>query len=168
MFFTRKRHHGGAAHAVADDEHVAELAERAFFLLPDHAFDRRGAAPAIFLGPVQASPAGIGLFLLPGSGHLQNVGVLELGAAERGFLELLLILLRCVGSDPGLCLGAERGFLRGVVEIHGWLFLSRYAPRMLRAPRKRRAADPGSIQFVPWVRALRGSVKDAAPRPGHG
>src|SRR5262249_44084958 len=49
-----KRHHRGTAHTVADDEHRAEFAERTFLLLPDHALDRRGAAAAILLRPLQA------------------------------------------------------------------------------------------------------------------
>src|SRR5215475_6429843 len=111
-------HHGRSAHAVPDDEHRAELAESALLLLPDHPLDRRSAAAAIFLRPVQAGPAGIRLLLLPGLRDLQNVGVLELGAAERGFAQLLLILPGRVRGDPAPCLGAERGFLWGVVEIH--------------------------------------------------
>jgi hypothetical protein len=27
-------------------------------------------------------------------------------------------LLRRIRRDPGFCLGAERGFLRGVIEVH--------------------------------------------------
>src|SRR4029077_2892076 len=66
LIFAGKRHHRRSTHAVADDERIAELAERAFLLLPNHALDRRGPAAAIFLRPVQAGPAGIRLFLLPG------------------------------------------------------------------------------------------------------
>ena len=40
MLLARKGHHGRPAHAVADDEHRAELAEHALLLLPDHALDR--------------------------------------------------------------------------------------------------------------------------------
>src|SRR5580704_19305572 len=50
-------HHGRAAHALADLERLRQLAVDAFLLLPDHALDRRRAAPAIFLRPVQAGPA---------------------------------------------------------------------------------------------------------------
>src|SRR6266404_2079056 len=82
LIFFGKGHHGRPAHAMADDEHRAELAEGALFLLPDHALDRGCAAPAIFLRPVQAGPAGVGLFLLPGFCHLEEVGAFELGAAE--------------------------------------------------------------------------------------
>ena len=113
-----ERHHGRAAHAVTDDEHARELAERALFLLPDHALDRGRAASAIFLRPVQAGPARLGLLLLPGLCHFQDVGALERAAAERGFFQFILILLGRVGRDPGLRLGTERGFLRGVIEIH--------------------------------------------------
>jgi hypothetical protein len=82
---------------VADDEHAAELAERALFLLPDHALDRRRASAAIFLRPMQAGPTGIGLLLLPGLRDLENVGALEHGATERGLSKFFLILLRRVG-----------------------------------------------------------------------
>ena len=118
LLLAGERHHGRPAHAVADDEHAGELAERALFLLPDHALDRRRSAAAIFLRPVQAGPAGIGLLLLPGFCDLENVGVLERGTAERGFAKLFLVLLRRVGRYPRLGLGAERGFLRGVIEVH--------------------------------------------------
>src|SRR5689334_18743028 len=47
LLFAGKRHHGRAAHAMADDEHSTELAEGPFLLLPDHTFDRGRAAPAI-------------------------------------------------------------------------------------------------------------------------
>src|SRR5712675_2810104 len=120
LVFTGVGHHGRPAHAVADDEHRAELAERALFLLPDHALDRRRAAAAIFLRPVQAGPAGIGLLLLPGLGDLQNIGVLERRAAKRGFAQLFLILLRRIRRDPGFRLGAKRGLLRGVIEVHSF------------------------------------------------
>src|SRR5215218_2178064 len=61
-----KGHHGRSAHALADLERLRQLAVHAFFLLPDHLFDRRGAAAAIFLRPMQAGPAALGLLLLPG------------------------------------------------------------------------------------------------------
>ena len=122
LVFAAKRHHGRPAHAVADDEHRAELAEGAFLLLPDHPLDRRGATAAIFLRPVQAGPARIGLLLLPRLGDLEDVGALQLRAAERGFSQLLLILLRRVGRDPGARLAAEGCLLRGVVEVHGRSF----------------------------------------------
>src|SRR5216684_1229132 len=97
LIFTGKGHHGRAAHAVADDEHSAELAEGALFLLPDHALDRRRTAPAIFLRPMQAGPAGIGFLFLPGFCHFEDVGALELDTAERSLPQLVLILLRRVG-----------------------------------------------------------------------
>src|SRR5665213_3625135 len=76
-----ERHHGRAAHAVADDEHRAELAEGALLLLPDHALDRGSAAAAIFLWPVQTGPTGIRLFLLPRLCDLKGVNVLEVAKA---------------------------------------------------------------------------------------
>src|SRR6185437_4003703 len=104
--------------AVADDEHRAELAVRAFFLLPDHALDRRSAAAAIVLRPVQTRPPRLRLRLLPGLCDLKDVGALELGAAERRFAQLLLILPGRIRGDPGPCLAAKGCFLRGVVEVH--------------------------------------------------
>jgi len=56
---------------------------------------------------MQAGPARLGLLLLPGFGDLEDVSALELGTAERGFAELLLILLRRVRSDPGLGLARK-------------------------------------------------------------
>ena len=142
LLLAGERHHGRPAHAVADDEHRRELAERAFLLLPDHALDRRSAAAAIFLWPVQAGPPRFGLCLLPGLGDLENVDAFKARAAERGFAQLVLILLRRIGRDPGFRLAAERGFLRGVVEVHR--FILSCVPRMLRST-KWCAADPGSI-----------------------
>src|SRR5438045_8116244 len=102
---------------MADDEHGAELAEGALLLLPDHPLDRARAAAAIFLWPVQAGPAGLGLLLLPGLADRDDIFLGEPDAAERGLRQLGLILLRRIGLDPLPRLGAERGFRRGVVEI---------------------------------------------------
>src|SRR5579871_328310 len=63
-------HHGRAAHALADLERLRQLAVDALFLLPYDALDRRGAAAAIFLRPVQAGPAGCRLLFLPGLADL--------------------------------------------------------------------------------------------------
>src|SRR5689334_16708880 len=118
LLLAGERHHGRTAHALADDEHAGELAERALLLLPDHALDRRRATATIFLRPVQAGPAGIGLLLLPGFCDLEHVGVLQPGAAERDLAQLILVLLRRVGLYPRPGFSTERGFLRGVVEVH--------------------------------------------------
>src|SRR5213596_2215339 len=123
---------------MADDEHRAEFSEGALLLLPDHALDRACAAPAIILRPVQAGPAGFRLLLLPGFCHFEDIGAPELRAAERSLFQLLLILPRRVGSDPGFCLGAERGFLRGVIEVHDALSL-------LAIPDDPRLADRSGI-----------------------
>src|SRR5581483_1075046 len=117
----------------ADDEDAGEIAERALLLLPDHALDRRSTTAAIFLRPVQAGPAGVGLLLLPGLCDVEDVGALELDAAERGLAQFVLILLRRIRRDPGFRLGAERGFLRGVVEVHRF-FLSVIPGRATREP----------------------------------
>src|SRR5260370_34986422 len=92
--------------------------ERPPSLPPAHACARPPPAPAIFLRPMQAGPAGFGLLLLPGFCHFEDIGALELGAAERSLFQLLLILLWRVGCDPGFGFGTERGFLRGVIELH--------------------------------------------------
>src|SRR5580693_882792 len=111
-------HYGRPAHALADLERLGQLAVDAFFLLPDHPLDRGGAAPAIFLRPVQAGPAGVGLLLLPGLADIDDFLVPQPDTAERGTGKLRLILLRRVGLDPLAGLAAKRGFLRGVIEIH--------------------------------------------------
>src|SRR5437763_17027942 len=72
---------------------------------------------------METGPAGIRLFLLPGFCDLQQVRALDLGAAERGLSKVLFVLLGRIGADPGARLGAERGFLRGVVEVHSLLSL---------------------------------------------
>src|SRR5262245_52293781 len=84
---------------------------------------------------MQAGPAGIGLLLLPGLGDLEDIDVLQRRAAKRGGAQLRLILLRRVGGDPFPRRGAERGLLRGVVEIHrqasalvGWAKAQRAVP----------------------------------------
>src|SRR6266849_1864294 len=75
-------HHGRPAHALADLERLRQLAVHAFFLLPDHALDRRGAASAIFLWPVQAGPAGFGFLLLPGLADVDDFFLLQPDTAE--------------------------------------------------------------------------------------
>src|SRR5476651_708496 len=80
-------HHRRPAHALTDLERAGELEVDSLFLLPDHLFDRAGAASAIFFWPVQADPAAFGLLLLPGFCHFDDVGLLQLDAAERGFGE---------------------------------------------------------------------------------
>jgi len=45
--------------------------------------------------------------------------LLQLDAAERGFCQFRLEFFRRVGVDPVSGLAAERGFLRGVIEILG-------------------------------------------------
>src|SRR4051812_12342939 len=129
-------HHGRPAHAVADDEHRRELAERSLLLLPDHALDRRGTAAAVLFRPVQAGPAGVGFCLLPRLGDVEDIGVLELGAAERGGAQIVLILLWRVGGDPGASLAAECGLLRSVVEVHGRVLLA----SSFRGPSKTRTS----------------------------
>ena len=119
VLLAAERHHGRAAHALADLERLRQLAVDALFLLPDHLLDRRGAAAAIFLWPMQAGPAAFGLLLLPGLADLDDVVVLQPDAAERGLRQLRLQLLRRVGVDPFARRGAELGFLRGIIEIHG-------------------------------------------------
>src|SRR4029077_10256240 len=77
-------HHGRPAHALADLERLRQLAVDAFFLLPDHPLDGRGATAAIFLRPMQASPAAFGFLLLPGFSDLDDIVLREPDTAERG------------------------------------------------------------------------------------
>src|SRR6476661_8978530 len=98
--FAAIRHHGRTAHAFADLERLRQFAVDAFLLLPDHALDRGGAAAAIFLRPVQAGPAAVGLLLLPGLADIDDLFLLQPDAAERGLRQLRLILLGRVGVDP--------------------------------------------------------------------
>ena len=51
--------------------------------------------------------------------NFDDVGVLQLDAAERRLRQFGLIFPGRVGVDPLPRLRAERGFLRGVIEIHG-------------------------------------------------
>jgi len=117
-------HQSRPTHAFADLERVRQLEVDAFFLLPDHALHRSGAAAAVFLRPVQAGPAAIRLLLLPALRDLDDVLIAQLDAPERRLRELGLQLLRRVGVDPLAALAAEGGFLRGIIEVHGDLVLS--------------------------------------------
>jgi hypothetical protein len=85
VLLTAERHHGRAAHALADLERLRQLAVDALFLLPDHLLDRAGAAAAIFLRPVQAGPAALGLLLLPGLADIDDIFLLQPDPPERGF-----------------------------------------------------------------------------------
>src|SRR6478752_6838541 len=88
VLLAAERHHGRAAHALADLERLRQLAVDALFLLPDHLLDRGGAAAAIFLRPMQAGPAAFGLLLLPGLADVDDLFLLQLDAPERGFRQL--------------------------------------------------------------------------------
>src|SRR5207245_9469277 len=85
VLLAAERHHGRAAHALADLKRLRQLAVDALLLLPDHLLDRGGAAAAIFLRPVQAGPADFSLFLLPGLADIHDLFLLQPDAAERGF-----------------------------------------------------------------------------------
>src|SRR5205807_6679892 len=77
--------------------------------------------------------------------NLQDIGALQLRTAERGFSQFLFILLRRVGCDPGFCLDAEGGFLRGVVEVHGRsFFLSFRGARRANPESRSKLQDSGS------------------------
>ncbi len=119
LLFAGVGHHGRPAHALPDQEHAGELAVDALFLLPDHPLDRRGAAAAILLRPVQTGPAGIGFLALPGLRGRDDVTVIELDAPDRRPRQLGLQLFRSIGVDPVARRFAKGGFLRRVVEIHG-------------------------------------------------
>src|SRR3954466_14208779 len=113
VLLAAERHHGRAAHALADLERLRQLAVDALFLLPDHPLDRRGAAAAIFLRPVQAGPAAIGLLLLPGLSDLDHVVLGEPDAAERRGREFSLEFLRRIAGNPLAGDATELSFLRG-------------------------------------------------------
>src|SRR5438045_3609889 len=113
-------HHGRPAHALANLKWLRQFAEDAFFLLPNHALDRRCAAAAIFLWPVQAGPSPLRFLLLPGLADLDHVALRQADTAERRFRKLRFEFLRRVGVDPFAGGVTEFGFLRRVVEIH-WL-----------------------------------------------
>src|SRR4051812_24942928 len=84
VLLAAERHHGRAAHALTDLERLRQLAVDALFLLPDHLLDRRGAAAAIFLRPMQTGPAALRLLLLPGLADLDHVMFRQPDPAERG------------------------------------------------------------------------------------
>src|SRR6185436_15022351 len=77
VLLAAERHHGRAAHALADLERLRQLAVDALFLLPDHFLDRGRAAAAIFLRPVQAGPAAFGLLLLPRLADIDDLFLLQ-------------------------------------------------------------------------------------------
>src|SRR5258706_16261432 len=89
-----------------------------FSMPPYRPLNRGAPPPAIFLRPVQAGPAGVGFLLLPGLADIDDFFLLQPDPAERRLGKLRLELLRRVGVDPFPSLGAEFGFLRGVIEIH--------------------------------------------------
>src|SRR5664279_765010 len=93
VLLVAKGHHGRPAHALADLERLRQLAVDAFFLLPDHALDRGGAAAAIFLRPVQAGPTAFGFLLLPGLADIDDLFFLQPDTAERGIRQFGLVLL---------------------------------------------------------------------------
>src|SRR5262249_30565205 len=136
-------HHGRAEHALADLEGPGQFAVDALFLLPDHALDRRCATAAIFLRPVQASPAGFRLLLLPGLADLDHVVMLQADAAERRFRELRLQFPRRIGLDPFARDVAEFGFLRGVIEIHRYILSAVIPGRAERANAESRSTISG-------------------------
>src|ERR1700716_2689075 len=85
VLLTAIGHHRRPAHALADLERLRQLAVNTFFLLPYHALDRRGPAPAVCFRPVQAGPAGFGLLLLPSLADIHDFPFLQPDPAERGF-----------------------------------------------------------------------------------
>src|SRR4051812_10889243 len=163
VLLATERHHRRAAHALADLERLRQLAVDALFLLPDHFFDRRRAAAAIFLRPVQAGPAAFGLLLLPGLADIDDLFLLQPDAAERGLRKLRLILLRRVGVDPLAGSGAEFGFLRGIIEIHGeplvfvgWVSRRRNPPRLSSIIARMVGYAPLTHPTIPYDRPLVG------------
>src|SRR4051794_15886136 len=85
VLLAAERHHGRPAHALTDLERLRQLAVDALFLLPDHLLDWRSATAAIFLWPVQAGPAALGLLLLPALADVDDLFILQPDPAERRF-----------------------------------------------------------------------------------
>ena len=105
---------------MTNDEGAGQGAIGSLFLVPDHALDGAGTASAIFLRPVQTGPSGVILLLLPSLGLLHGVKTAQLNPTETGLFEVGQQVLRGVGVDPSAGFGAEGGFVRCVVEIHGF------------------------------------------------
>jgi len=108
-------HHGRDAHAEADVEEAQRHEIVRFLLLVDHLQDRRSPAPAILLGPGDAGIACLGLFILPGLGLAQQLGIVAAGAKAL----LVVALAGGVGVEPGAYFLAKGGFFGRIVEIHG-------------------------------------------------
>ena len=86
------------------------------FLVEDHLLHKAGAAPAIFLGPGDADPAGGVHLLLPGDALFED------RAVGRDALVLRVLDLEIVGQigfEPSAELAAELGVLGRVGKIHG-------------------------------------------------
>ena len=154
-------HHGRPAHALADLERLRQLAVDALLLLPDHALDRGRAAPAIFLRPMQAGPAGLGLLLLPGLADIDDLFLLQPDTAERGLRKFGLILLRRIGVDP--LAGPRRGIrLPAGCHRNSWRTshsrLS-YPARVLMARRR-----PCAVSIDKLAPILRDAALCAAPQ----
>src|SRR6266851_8009102 len=103
-----KRHHGRHAHTEADLEIAVVLHVLALLLSENDRLYRGAAATTPFLGPGDLGITCGGLLRLPNLGGRQVRGVAAFGGGR----------LRCVGFQPCTCLGAEGGFLKGVVKIH--------------------------------------------------
>ena len=156
----RVGHHRGNAHAQADVEEAQRYQEVRFLLLVDHLLDRRAALTAIFLRPGDARVAGGGLLGLPLLGRFQEAGIIDAGA-----IGLLVVALALgVGLEPFAHLGAEGGFLGGIVEVHGSL------PCLLPSPgggRWRAAPDGGCLNDI-GVRHRHPPSALRAPSPSGG
>src|SRR6185312_1095822 len=84
-------------------------------LVEDHLLDKAGAAPAVFLGPGDADPAGGVHLLLPGDALFERLPV---GRDARIRCVLNLQIVGQIGLEPGAEFAAKFGVLGGVGEIH--------------------------------------------------
>ncbi len=109
-----------AQQAHADRAGQDRRAGAEILLVEDDLLHEAGAAPAIFLRPGDADPAGGVHFLLPGAAAFQRLAI------GRDALVLRVLDLEVVGQvrvEPGAQLAAEGGVFRGVGEVHSVLLL---------------------------------------------
>src|SRR5262249_29370237 len=122
----------GDAHAEPDLEDAARHGIMRFLLVVDHLLDRACAAPAPFLGPGDASVAGVRLRRLPLLGLLAKLGAFTAGAIEHRRTQAAR---RGMGLEEGAHPSPERGLVRRVVKIHGSRPCSRTERSRFRAGR---------------------------------
>src|SRR5262249_20903164 len=124
------RHQRRAEHAVADRVEVRRGLEAALLLAPDHLLEAPEVLSAVLLRPGEAGPARLELEQLPRLRAPDRVRILALaqriGSRRVGRARL------CVRLEPRARPDAERGLLRGVVEVHRRLLGPRPSGRLAR------------------------------------